>query len=586
MCSDASAPNVNRGAGPPREGTPGQVPGRFLRASRLRYVLGTTATLAFILVTSSHGAGPRFYPDDPISVDHDALFDASGAKPIELSETFDFLENTFGSPGSPGNNDPGRALNLNTLDEVPNSSWFTNRIGRRPMSIAEIVRGPDKFERLDVDEWLITGGKSPGGLQPGFRAVDPRHPEQLYQLEVDPPSHPELASGAEIIGTALYHAMGYNVVDVYLVNVDPKKITISKKATIRDASGRRAFVQGDRDEILRFAARNADGTYRMIASRFAEGAGLGNFKYFGTRPDDPNDIYPHEHRRELRANRVFSAWVNHDDSRAINTLDMLVSENGRKYVRHYMFDFGSILGSATRFADTPRSGHAYLLERRSNLARLLTFGLWLQPWQFIDYPDDLPSAVGRIQGDVFDPEQWKPEYPNQAFRNLRPDDAFWGARIVAAFSDEAIAAVVKKAQYTDPRATEYLTSVLIKRRDKIAKVWLNAVNPVVDFQLAPDGTLTFENAAIKATAATPGRGYTLSWSRFDNAADAHEPIGSEQTVSEPRVRAPLDLLKGSEYVAVTVRGHHPEDPAWAQPVRAYFRPEGVGWKTVGLERLR
>lgn len=123
-------------------------------------------------------------------------------------------------------------------------------------------------------------------------------------------------------------------------------------------------------------------------------------------------------------------------------------------------------------------------------------------------------------------------------------------------------------------------------RAALFPLFRHAVNPVVDFQLAPDGTLTFENAAVKTHAATPGRGSTLSWSRFDNAADAHEPIGSEQSVSEPRVRAALDLLKGSEYVAVTVRGHHPEHPAWAQPVRAYFRPEGVGWKTVGPERLR
>ena len=73
---------------------------------------------------------------------------------------------------------------------------------------------------------------------------------------------------------------------------------------------------------------------------------MGNFTHFGTRPDDPNDIYPHEHRRELRANRVFSAWIAHDDSRALNTLDMLVTANGKSHIKHYMFDFGAILGSS------------------------------------------------------------------------------------------------------------------------------------------------------------------------------------------------------------------------------------------------
>ena len=34
--------------------------------------------------------------------------------------------------------------------------------------------------------------------------------------------------------------------------------------------------------------------------------------------------------------RVFSAWVNHTDAKAINSLDTLVTENGRTYVRHHL----------------------------------------------------------------------------------------------------------------------------------------------------------------------------------------------------------------------------------------------------------
>ena len=64
-----------------------------------------------------------------------------------------------------------------------------------------------------------------------------------------------------------------------------------------------------------------------------------------TRPDDPNDLVPHEDRRELRAYGVFAAWLNHVDAKAINSLDMLVTENGRSFVRHYLVDFGSALGS-------------------------------------------------------------------------------------------------------------------------------------------------------------------------------------------------------------------------------------------------
>ena len=76
----------------------------------------------------------------------------------------------------------------------------------------------------------------------------------------------------------------------------------------------------------------------FVASKGISGKDVGPFKYFGTRPDDPNDIHPHEHRRELRAMRVFGAWLNHDDSRAINTRDFLQEVGSRfderKTLRH------------------------------------------------------------------------------------------------------------------------------------------------------------------------------------------------------------------------------------------------------------
>ena len=58
----------------------------------------------------------------------------------------------------------------------------------------------------------------------------------------------------------------------------------------------------------------------------------------------------------------------------------------------------------------------------------------------------MPDSVGRLEAERFDPLKWKPEYPNPAFENMRPDDAFWAARIVSKFTDEAIRAVVEKAR--------------------------------------------------------------------------------------------------------------------------------------------
>ena len=218
---------------------------------------------------------------------------------------------------------------------------------------------------------------------------------------------------------------------------------------------RRQLTRRDVDDVLPRGAGMPNGRYRVLASRFAEGAPLGNFRYYGTRPDDPNDIVPHEDRRELRAARVFGAWLNHDDSRGVNSLDMLHTDGGRRYVKHYMFDFGSIMGSGTVFAQRHRAGNEYIVEWAPGWLTLATLGLYTRDWLHIDYPD-VPASVGRFEAQSFDPVKWRPEYPNTAFDNMRADDAFWAARIVSKFSDADIRAIVAKARYSDPRATEYI----------------------------------------------------------------------------------------------------------------------------------
>ena len=523
---------------------------------------------------------PQFYPDDPLRVDDDRAFDASGATPMELSEIYDFLQNTFGEPGDRA---AVRAVNVNTLDEVPDSSWFTNRIGVRDMPLEEIRRGPNKFATLDAGEWIVVRGKSPGGFHPGFLAVHPGDPDQIYQLEVDPPDYPQMATGAELIGTLVYHALGYHVVDVNLIRVDPAKIRIAETATIRDESGVRGFRRADLDGVLRLAARDASGRVYFSASRFEEGENMGHFRYHGTRADDPNDIHPHEHRRELRANRVFSAWLAHDDSRAINTLDMRLAEGGRSYLRHYMYDFGATLGSATRFPDSAVSGHEYYIDKGPNLTSLVTLGFNVPPYLRARDARDIPPSAGFFTSAAFEPDRWRPNYPNAAFLNMRPDDAFWGARLVSRFTDAMIQAIVGEVGYDDPRADDYVARTLIERRDRIAQVWLNGVNPVVGFALSGDGTLTFANAAVDARAATPAAGYTLQWSRFDNDTGTHEPIGEATRVTETRGRAP-SVPSGAEYIAVRVTAEHPDHPAWSEPVEGYFRREGEGWRAVGVLR--
>jgi hypothetical protein len=573
---DPQSPSL---AGPrePHSAPAGRAGRRAFRLTRaLRFLLAPALASAVVLSAS---APPRFYPDDPIWVDDDKALDASKTGVIEDSNGYDFVVNTFADLGETRD---VRALNVNTVDEVPDSSWFTNRIGRRQLSVDEIVRGPDSLPGVSLDGWVVSGGKSTG-VQPGFRMKDPSG--WTYQIEFDPPSNPEMATGAEIIGTAFYYALGYHTVEVYVAELDPAKVVIAPTARVFDPliGERRALTPLDLDKVYRRAARLPNGKFRVLASRFASGKPLGNFRYYGTRPDDPNDIVPHEHRRELRGARVFGAWLNHDDSRGVNSLDFLVNEGGRNYVKHYMFDFGSIMGSGTVYAQRHRAGNEYIFEAKPGWLTLLTLGLYTRPWLHYSYPD-VPASVGRFEGDFFEAEEWKPEYPNPAFRNMRPDDAFWAARIVSRFSNDAIRAVVAKAKFSDQRATDYITATLIKRRDKVVKAWLTGVNPLVDFALSDGGDLTFANAAVDAKAAADPGGYRAVWSSFDNQTRATQSIG-ETSGAGTRLRAPSGLpTAANAYVKVEVAATGGDQPSWKTPVHVFFMRSGLSWKLVGLER--
>jgi hypothetical protein len=531
--------------------------------------------------------GPRFYPDDPVWVDDDRAFDATTALPVATGDIYDFVEHTFMPPGERVDRP---AMNVNTLDEVPDSSWFTNRIGRRRPTREQLVRGPDRQSPPDIQDWPIVAGKAEG-KQPGYRVQDPE--KHLWQIEFDPPANPEMASAAEVIGTAFYHALGYHVVEVYLADVDPAKIRIAPTARIRSPAlphGARPFVRADLDDLLGRAARRPDGRVRVLASRFADGSPLGSFRYNGQRPDDPNDVFPHEHRRELRANRVFAAWLNHDDSRGLNSLDMLERADGKSWVKHYMFDFGSIMGSGTVSPQRPRPGNEYIFEKMPGLLTGLTFGLYFKPWITFRYPD-VPPSVGRFEGTRFKPEAWRPEYPNPAFQNMRPEDAFWGARLVSRFTADDIAAIVAKGQYSDPKATAYVTEVLIQRQRKILETWLNGVTPLVDPAIV-DGILRASNAAVAAGVADAPRRYTAQWFVWDNAAATRQPIGGVVELAGPAdLTLPLPVALASrqagEYIGVTVAGEHPGHPGWAaHPVTFSFRRTAGGWEAVGVTRER
>jgi hypothetical protein len=333
-----------------------------------------TVVAAAAAVFSLSGAGQKFYNDDPIWRDPETQ-NAAGIKPVDISQHYDFIENTFKNVGDRSDK---RAVNVNTVDQVPDSSWFTNRVGREGWTIEQYARGANTGNGPVPGEWKVIGAKSEG-ITPGLTIRDSAG--DMYFIKFDPPSNPEMASGAEVISTKFFYAFGYHAPENYLASLRRGSLKIEPETQIADQDGRMQPMTEERlDELLKKAARHPDGTYRVIASKALPGRPLGHFKYYGTRPDDPNDIHPHEHRRELRGLSVFAAWLNHDDSRSINTLDVLIQEGSRSFVRHYLLDFGSTLGSGSTQAQTTRAGNEYIWEARPTLITMLTLGFYVRPW--------------------------------------------------------------------------------------------------------------------------------------------------------------------------------------------------------------
>lgn len=537
------------------------------------------AAASLLFVAAPRGANVRFYSDDPLTREPETQ-DASGVKEWDIHLMYDLLENTFGKPGDQTPN--VRAGNINTIDEVPDSNWFTNRIGDKPLTVEEVVKGPLRGSGPAPGKWLVIRGKA-AGVAPGFTMRD-REGETWF-VSFDAKGFPEAATGAILVANKIFWALGYWQTENFLVFARPDQIDISEDAMITPPSGkRRQMKQHDIDEVLRRSQRSPDGSYRAVAARALSGRVLGGFRYYGTRPDDPNDVVPHEHRRELRALKVFGAWTNLVDMKAGNTLDTLIQENGKAVVRHYLQDVGSTFGTGALSPREYDEGWEYLYEGDLILKRLVTLNFYMKPWQTVDYEKN--ESIGRFEGDAFDPTTWKPRVPMAALLRARADDNFWAAKRVMAFSDEMIRAAAATGRYTDESAAGFLADILIKRRDKIGRAYLTAVNPVTDIQLDANGVLTFENAALEHDVARTPDHYRVIFSRFDNATGESTQIGEPVNATEPRLRAPRGMPSAAgSFVTARIAAVSREFPAWAVPVDAYFRRSSKGWNLVGVDRL-
>ncbi len=235
------------------------------------------------------------------------------------------------------------AADVNTLDEAPNSSWFTNRIGQFPMTSDDIFRGPVTDAGPDTTSiWTVVSAKTQG-VTPGFNIRDGRGIQ--YVIKFDPPGYPDMSTAAGVIANRIFYAAGYNVPADVIVHFRRDQLVLGEHVQLKLPNGsRRTMTVQDLEQILA-KVYSSQGRWRALASRWLAGRPLGPFSYTGRREDDPNDHVDHQQRRALRGLKSFAGWVNHFDTKELNSLDMLVDVDGRHFVRHYLIDLASTLGA-------------------------------------------------------------------------------------------------------------------------------------------------------------------------------------------------------------------------------------------------
>jgi hypothetical protein len=476
-----------------------------------------------------------------------------------------------------------RARGVNALDEVPDSTWFTNRIGVHDMTPEQIARGPVEDEGPEPHTpWTIRGTKS-GGTEPGFIITDARGIK--YGIAFDSAERPELETGTAVVVNRLLWACGYNVPEDRVAYVRPEDLVVARDAPVRDSQGRklRRLDREAVDRVLAKAWKTPDGRIRVLASRWLAGESLGGTPPAGVRRGDLNDRIPHQDRRDLRGQYPLFAWVQHVDLVQANFLDMLItpdSDSSRRYVVHYLIDFGRDLGVLDLAEQNIRANDRYLVDWSEPV---LTFGIAPRAWGH-HWAPTLTGVSPTFVATDFDPGAWRPVIPYAPFDAADRFDMFWGAKILARFTPAQIRAAVEAAQFSDPRTVEYLTNTLVARQRATVAYWYARVNPLDKFT-ATAGGLCFEDLAITAQLASPGQ------TRYELASydRAERPLGRVVIDGVPGAAA---ICTGSVKLANAGDGYTivkitTSRPAYTGSTAVHLaRDGGTGaWRVIGVWRM-
>ena len=546
-----------------------------------------------ILALAGCGSTPRFPLREPLRTDTDlrsvyVRCHAGACAPTvyESPLYWDAADNSVFRPIADvlSVHTASEAVNVNSLDEVPDSSWFRNRIASvTPALLADGACTP--AQRLDPDApegaWLIDKGRGTGST-PGFRI---RVGKAKYYVKLETATdQPDRQSAAAVIGAAVLHAAGYNATCEQLLYVRPSVFRLKPGLVVKSYfAAPEPYDQAALDRDLAAATRR-DGRIRVSVSAWVPGHIIGPFRFSGTREDDPNDVIAHEDRRELRGMRLLAAWIERHDSREANSLDTWLSDAQDRpdaspgHVVHYQLDTSDALGARWGWETIDRRmSKSYLLDWGDVVADLVTLGIPQRPW---DRAHLTPGheMFGYFNVRDFAPEQWKPEYPNAAFSRMTEHDGAWMARILAHFTPAHIETLARMADLTDPAQTRYLAEVLQGRLHRILVRYLTRLSPLDDVHVEGTSLCAVDLAEARGVRPATSFRYTAGGARA-----VRREAGGRVCVELAHVAGDGGAADdaASRYVRVELRDGVAQGPLVAH---LYDLGPSRGFVLVGVER--
>ena len=255
-------------------------------AADLAISLAACGLLVGVLAVAQ-AAEQKFFSDDPLAREPETQ-DASGAQPWDIDLFYDLSYNLFVTPGRAARQraraerqHDRRGARLELVHQPhrrprAHGRGARARPGRRPGAGGDEMDHHAREERGSGGRLHRPGRERPDVLRLVRRAVEPRG-----------------ATGAVVVATKIFWALGYNQVEYFLTEM--RRDAIDDRPQRDDAPPVRQPHAAHRTvmsaRILERAHRRPDGSYRTAAGRLLPGKVLGGFKYDGTRPTIPTTSF-------------------------------------------------------------------------------------------------------------------------------------------------------------------------------------------------------------------------------------------------------------------------------------------------------